>query len=403
MRNLLPLMLVLVLALSLVGCDEEETAAGSGRAETILETARAAFDEGDLDGAEAGFRLAAALTSDEDNAAAAREGVDEVIAERWYLEAYNMLNQLQLIEPPPPAYGSPQTMEELFQQLQLNFAQVNYQVSVYPLLRSAVRAVNSGLDAEPEHPGLNYILALLYTQTGDPNLALRQLKHLHEVAPEHWGYQRGLAYLYQAAGEREKALEAAEQALELAVEPDDRMLAFDLLVELSLDDPDPKLVDGYAAQAAEEFGEYGDGEALAVKIEVARTAREGRQPDYGKLLERSTAALEKPFVSEFSRESFVYSTASMYAQSQRFSEAVELLENHVAEGGDFTITMQQLIQQINMLRDPAELEPDFSIIESVEQPEPQSDDQSDDQAADEAEGAEEGADAAEPAVEETAQ
>lgn len=371
--------LLLSLILIFVGCSGE--ADDESRAARIIESAEESFAAGDYASAEADFRLALALAgSDKDTAQRARSRLADATAERWYLEAYSMLNQLQMIDPPPPTHGSPRSMEELFQLLQLEFAQLNYQISIYPLLRSAVQAVNRGLDVRPDHPGLNYILALLYTQTGDPNLALRQLKRIRDVSPEHWAFDRGMAYLYRGAGEREKSLEAAARALELSSDPADRMLAYDLIIELSLDDPDPKLVDTYLAKALEEFAAYGDPEAMAMKIDVAKAARERRQPDYESLLERAKAALEKPFISEHSRESFVYSVASLYANNKLPDEAIKILENHVNEGGDFTIIMQQLIQQINMMRPAAELKPDFSIVEEPEtEPAPETTDTEDEE------------------------
>jgi hypothetical protein len=355
MRRIL-LTSLLLTAVILAGCGEEEGGGGQGTVAKLLEQADAEFEAGELEAAEADYRVAAALAvGREETAARAVEGFDKVVAERCYLEAYDLINQLQLIEPPPGPAGTPQSMEQLFTYLNISFANVNYRLKSEPLLEAAVRAINRGLDARPEHPGLNYMLALLYSQTGDPTLALDQLKHLREMAPDHWGYERGLAYLLKSAGEQQAALDAAAKGLEKAVTPEDRMLAYELLVEISLDDPDPKLYQTYIDQAKEEFPDYADPLALEINIEVAKSQREGGQPDFEQALSEAETALEKEFLSEFSRESFIYNTASIYASLQRFDEAVGLLQEHVAEGGDFTITMQQLIQRITMQRDQQSL------------------------------------------------
>ena len=205
MRRII-LICLLTTFLVLAGCDEEDGGGGQGTVAKLLEQAAAEFEAGELEAAEADYRVAAALAvGQEETAARAVEGFNEVVAERCYLEAYDLINQLQLIEPPPGPAGTPQSMEQLFTYLNISFANVNYRLKTEPLLEAAVRAINRGLDARPEHPGLNYMLALLYSQTGDPTLALDQLKHLRELAPDHWGYERGLAYLLKSAGEQPSA------------------------------------------------------------------------------------------------------------------------------------------------------------------------------------------------------
>ncbi|MCD4733130.1 hypothetical protein K8R78_02705 [bacterium] len=334
MRRILFTISVIFFALGLLACGDEASAGNKVDITKLVEAAEAAHAAGDYAGAEDYYRLVLALSDVEEQVTTAEAGLNTVIADQAYSEARLVLNELQGVQPPMPTQG--------MGQMDMLMAQISYELASSPLLRQSLEAVSAGLSVDPNHPGCNYMLGFLYAQTGDLGLAQRQFEHCQTIAPDHWAYERGMAQIYLETGKPDLALTSAEASLEKATDPVERMVAYELLVQLTFNPADSSVSDGYIAQAKEELSEYGD--PVALEATLALMASGTPDVDFAKPL--IDEALGKPFLSPGRRLSLVQNVSIAYAQAGQIDESISFVEEQVRESGSINSTLLQLLQQL---------------------------------------------------------
>ncbi len=334
MRRILFTISVIFFALGLLACGDEAAAGNKVDITRLVEAAENAHSTGDYAGAEDYYRLVLALSDVEEQVVTAEAGLNAVLADVAYDKARLALNELQAVQPPMPTQG--------MGQMDMLMAQISYELASSPLLTKSLEAVSAGLSADPDHPGCNYLLGFLYAQTGDINLAQRQFEHCQKIAPDHWAYERGMAQIYLETGKPDLALTAAESSLEKSTDPVERMVAYELLVQLTFNPADASVSDGYIAQAKEELGEYGDPVALEATLALMATGT----PDVEFAKPLIEEALGKPFLSPGRRLALVQNVSISYAQTGQIDLAISFIEEQVRESGAINSTVLQLLQQL---------------------------------------------------------
>jgi len=340
MRNFLLFTLCAVVLFGMTACSEGAVAGNKVDVGRILEAADQALADGRYDEAELGYRLVLSLGAVEEHLTRARKGQSSAVAERCYREAYRNLEEeqaLAILMGPQP--GMPKE--------QLARSQLGLDVISSPLQLAVQSALNEGLAAEPLHPGLNYLLGLTYARNGALEMAENQFTYCGEIAPEHWAGPRGMAQLHSQTGRMAEAMAEAELALSRSLDPEDRMTAYEMLIQLSYNPANPGAYQGYLAEAKEAFAGYGDPLALEA---VLTFMAGGTKADLEAGLPLAEAALDKPFLSEGNRTSLVQNLAVLYAQLGRLDDAQRLIEEYLRGGGRLTLALTQILSQVAMMK-----------------------------------------------------
>ncbi len=340
MRRFLLFSLFSTVLLCLTACSEGAEAGNKVDVGKILEVADEALADGRYEEAELGYRLVLSLGVVEEQLERAGEGRDSAVAERCYRVAYKSIEEeqsLQILMGPQPGMN----------QEQMARAQFGLDTITSPLTVATQDALNEGLAADPFHPGLNYLLGLLYAQYGALEMAVGQFNYCNEIAPDHWAGPRGMAQVYSQTGRMAEAVAEAEIALTRSTDPADMMTAYEMLIQFTFNPVAPDAHKVYLKEAKEKFPEYGDPLALeAVLVFLSG----GATPDLATGLPIAEAALAKPFLSEGNRLTLVQNLSVLYAQLGRFDDALELIEEHVRTGGRLSLALVQVLSQVAMIQ-----------------------------------------------------
>ncbi len=340
MRRFLIFSLFATVLLCLTACSEGAEAGNKVDVGKILEAADEALAEGRYEEAELGYRLVLSLGVVEEHRSRASEGRDSAVAERYYRVAIKNFEEeqsLQILMGPQPGMS----------QEQMYAAKMGLDVITSPLTAAAQDALNEGLAADPLHPGLNYLLGLLYAQYGALEMAEDQFDYCNEMAPDHWAGPRGMAQIYSQTGRMAEAVAEAEITLIRSTEPADQMAAYEMLIQFTFNPVDPSVHQGYLKEAKEKFPEYGDPLALeAVLVFLSG----GVTPDLATGLPIAEAAMAKPFLSGGNRLTLVQNLAVLYAQLGRFDDTLEVIGEHVRTGGRLSLALVQVLSQVAMIQ-----------------------------------------------------
>jgi tetratricopeptide (TPR) repeat protein len=340
MRRFLLFSLFTAVLLGLTACSEGAEAGNKVDVGQILQVADEALADGRYEEAELGYRLVSSLGAVDEHLERAREGLSSAVAGRCYREAYKYLEEEQTLS----MLMGPQAG---MSQEQMYSAKMGLDIITSPLTAAAQNALNEGLAADPDHPGLNYLLGLTYAQYGALGMAEDQFTYCNEIAPEHWAGPRGMAQVYSQTGRMAEAVAEAEIALTRSTEPADQMTAYEMLVQFNFNPANPDAHKSYLKEAKEKFPEYGDPLALeALLVFLAG----GPNPDLATGLPIAEGALAKPFLNEGNRLTLVQNLAVLYAQLGRFDDALGVIEEHVRGGGRLSLALVQVLSQIALFQ-----------------------------------------------------